>query len=305
MLKNKIKLYTPAPILNNAKRILQSYALRRSGVIDAFGAAIKEPRFLSLEDLRTLANEYPPPAEKQISGGYSDAAIIQRAHVRRDMIKKALKRNYSLCRSFLEVGAADAMVARALLRDGKKVLATDIQDKTFDHRAKKDRVPFKIWSATALQAEDNSFDVLYSFDSMEHISDPETALAEAVRVVRPGGYIYLRFGPLYWSPYGMHLGSRLGVPYASVLFENKTIDTFVMACGRGPINHDHCNGWSLIQFRNLFCDRRDILEKRAYYEHWDLSGLDLIKRFPSCFRSKSEDIESFLVGVLEGLFQKK
>jgi SAM-dependent methyltransferase len=52
--------------------------------------------------------------------------------------------------------------------------------------------PFVLGSATALPFPDNHFDVVWSIFTLEHVPNPEQALREMRRVVKPGGYIYLQ-----------------------------------------------------------------------------------------------------------------
>ena len=50
---------------------------------------------------------------------------------------------------------------------------------------------FEVGSATALPFADASFDVCLMPELLEHISDWQTCVDEAVRVLRPGGVIYI------------------------------------------------------------------------------------------------------------------
>ena len=51
--------------------------------------------------------------------------------------------------------------------------------------------PFVEASATNMPFPDNTFDAIWSFRVLEHIPNPERALLEMRRVVKPGGYILL------------------------------------------------------------------------------------------------------------------
>lgn len=307
LLKSKLKEHTPPVALHFAKLFVQRQKIVRSGAKAAFSGAAPHPAWLAGSEIAAIEASFGPLSEggDPVAADYTDAAIAKRAGDRLRLMRKVIGADYERCINFLETGAADAMIARALMRDGKKVLATDIQDDVLDPRAVLDRVPFALMSATDLALPDASIDVLYSFDSMEHMDDPKAAMDEAVRVVRPGGYIYLRFGPLYQSADGMHLGTRLRVPHASVLFTRETIDTYMSAVGRTALNHDYCNGWSLDAYRTLFDSYANSLDRVVYFEHWDLSGLDVICRHPSCFRAKSEHLDTFLVSVIEVLFRRR
>ena len=49
------------------------------------------------------------------------------------------------------------------------------------------------------------FDVLISFDALEHIDQPRDFLARMRDFVAPGGRAVLAFGPLFHSPFGDHM----------------------------------------------------------------------------------------------------
>jgi SAM-dependent methyltransferase len=51
--------------------------------------------------------------------------------------------------------------------------------------------PFVEASATSMPFGDNSFDAVWSIWVLEHIPEPEKALAEIRRVTKPGGYLFL------------------------------------------------------------------------------------------------------------------
>ena len=51
--------------------------------------------------------------------------------------------------------------------------------------------PFVEGSATELPFPDNSFDAVWTIDVLEHVPQPEKALSEMRRVLRPGGYLFL------------------------------------------------------------------------------------------------------------------
>jgi ubiquinone/menaquinone biosynthesis C-methylase UbiE len=53
---------------------------------------------------------------------------------------------------------------------------------------------------------DNSYDVIISYDSFEHFEYPEHILSEMIRLTRKGGKIIIKFGPIWKSPWGRHMG---------------------------------------------------------------------------------------------------
>lgn len=61
-----------------------------------------------------------------------------------------------------------------------------------------------------LPFRDASFDTVLSHAVIEHVADPAAYLAEARRVLKPGGTLFLQTAP-YLSPHGSHL-PRLKIP---------------------------------------------------------------------------------------------
>jgi ubiquinone/menaquinone biosynthesis C-methylase UbiE len=58
-------------------------------------------------------------------------------------------------------------------------------------------------SGTELPVRNDSVDVCYSSNVLEHVADPGAMLAEMVRVTRPGGTVFASFTP-WFSPWGGH-----------------------------------------------------------------------------------------------------
>jgi SAM-dependent methyltransferase len=69
-----------------------------------------------------------------------------------------------------------------------------------------DRSVIKHGTGEAIPFDDNSFDVVYSNNVLEHVSDPEKCIAECIRVTKPGGYICIvvpNYGSWWEGHYGM------------------------------------------------------------------------------------------------------
>jgi len=88
------------------------------------------------------------------------------------------------------------------------------------------------WSADGrLPFADASFDAVLSTNVFEHVMDLDLAFREIRRVLRPGGSLLTRFGPLFYSPHGYHLYWACQVPYAHLLFGLDTIGAIRSARG--------------------------------------------------------------------------
>jgi len=86
-------------------------------------------------------------------------------------------------------GARDAI---GLTLSGKPHLLTD--------RARIERGDIR---GTGYEA--GSFDLLFSRSAFEHVHGFDLAVREMHRILRPGGCVYARFGPIWSTSYGHHL----------------------------------------------------------------------------------------------------
>lgn len=98
-----------------------------------------------------------------------------------DVLKKErLTRNEKL--KFLDIGARDAV--RSSIAEGYEYYGMDIQP------GSKDVMVGDICACPEI--EDNTFDVIFSMDVLEHVSKPWDAAKESIRIVKPGGLIIHR-----------------------------------------------------------------------------------------------------------------
>jgi len=70
--------------------------------------------------------------------------------------------------------------------------------------------------------ESGSFDTVIMNDAVEHVADPGAVLRECLRLLAPGGRLYLNFPP-YYHPYGAHLSDAIALPWAHAFFSEKTL----------------------------------------------------------------------------------
>lgn len=261
------------------------------------------PQWLSLAELEVLQQSYPFPSDY----GYDSETVKMRgderaAEIRSIIAHVAGRRNGTdVC---LELGCWDAMVSCALQQAGKTTTAIDFRTDGFDPRALEQGVALSQMDAASLAFRDEHFDFVFSYDAFEHFTNPEEALKEAIRVVRTGGYIYLVFGPLYTSPYGLHAYRSITVPYCQFLFPKEMLRDFSRSRGLEEIDFNQVNGWSLKDYRALWNTHSSRLQKIQYREIPDPSHLELIVKYPSCFKSKTSAFDNLIVSTIEVLFKK-
>jgi len=197
----------------------------------------------------------------------------------------------------LDAGGGPGYVGWAAALQGHRVTCADILDE-LDPAARRAGVESVIADTCRLPMDDNTYDGLWSYNSFEHFHDPDRALSEFHRVVRPGGRIHLSFAPLYNAPLGLHAFHEIGVPFCQHLWSDETILPRVTSKDLWCLNR-----WSLTQYRELWAKHADTLDVVDYSEGFDFQGLELIHRYPHCFTKVSRDIEDFVTSKIVVTFR--
>jgi SAM-dependent methyltransferase len=113
-------------------------------------------------------------------------------------------------RSVLEVGCGDGLVCEYMVNLGaKQVVGVDVMQ-TAGCNFPNPRIKYLCRDAQKLPFPDQSFDMVYSIATFEHVADPKSVFDEILRLVKVGGYFYVQAGPLYHSPFGHHMFSYFG-----------------------------------------------------------------------------------------------
>ncbi|MEM8962490.1 MAG: class I SAM-dependent methyltransferase [Acidobacteriota bacterium] len=220
--------------------------------------------------------EEPPPY------GYDPEAVRRRGDIRaRELMDLHGGSIRPDDRRSLELGCYDGMVSACLTERGFVAWTTDLSAKGFDPRLGPAGVKRVVTDGEALPFPDGYFDLVFSYDVLEHLRDPEQVLREAARVLRPGGLIYFASGPLYPSPYGLHALRATPVPYCQFLFSEEVMRE-VEVNGPGPF--PWVNGWSIRDYRRLWKRLEDVLVLVRSREGLIWEFCDVIAKYPGCFR---------------------
>jgi SAM-dependent methyltransferase len=94
-------------------------------------------------------------------------------------------------RRLLDLGGGTGNYAQALAAEGWDPLVADLNEAMLE-RARAKGLDTAVADATALAFEDASFDAVTMISMIHHVTDPAAALAEAKRVLRPGGRLALK-----------------------------------------------------------------------------------------------------------------
>jgi SAM-dependent methyltransferase len=110
---------------------------------------------------------------------------------------------------------------------------------------------------------EGKYDVLLSFDALEHIDAPEAFLRKMTDFIAPGGVAVLAFGPLFHSPFGDHMWDffRLQIPWRGVLFSEEALLRVRRECFRPTDPADSyrkvAGGLNLIRYSEFLEHVRD------------------------------------------------
>ncbi len=260
-----------------------------------------EPAHLPAEMLDELQRMYPP----QSKYGYTAEVTAKRGISRAEYILRISAKYGIECRQFLELACGDGMVCATLNRDDRRATGIDLKLFDLDQTALHTGAIFLQMDAERMSIADSSMDCVFSFNSFEHFMNPEKVLSEAMRVIRPGGILYLDFGPVYFSPSGLHAYRSITVPYCQILFSEDTIHSYILNNGLRPIDNECLNRYSIEQYRNLWAVFNSVADTLLYNERIDISYLDLIRTYASCFKNTKHDFDNFIISSIEILLQKK
>jgi len=89
----------------------------------------------------------------------------------------------------LDVGCGNGNYTSLFAKNGNVVFGVDIND--FRHKIYKDKFTYKKYNGKRLPFNNNEFDVVVSFDVIEHVEDDVLFFSEINRVLKKGGIIYV------------------------------------------------------------------------------------------------------------------
>ena len=266
----------------------------------AFASGPPGPSFLNVEQLQVLMKRgYRPPPPIR----YDADGLLDRADEKLLQLERRVKLDE--CRVCLELGCWDGMVLSALAGRGNTAIGADLSRSAFDKRAVAAGARLVQSDASGLPFRASSVDLIYSFAAFEHFRDPGAVVGESWRVLRPGGFLFLLFGPVYTSPYGLHAYRQIPVPYCHFLFTQHDLKSYAAAQGPPPA-WPFVNGVSVTHYRRIWAEHTSRFDRLFYYEHPTGGvGAELIAEYPSCFRGKVTSFGDLLVSGIEICLRKR
>lgn len=298
---NKLRLairnVAPEPVLAPMARAKVFAKVTAARV--AFTMAARKAELLPIDLLESMDASYPEPPKIR----YDPEGLVLRARANVHEMEAWL--DLSRIRCSLELGCMDGMVSAALAERGIRCFALDISMAAFDQRGRDAGVTFVQGDATRLPFAPGGFDLIFSFASFEHFCNPRAVLQEAARILSPGGWLYLQFGPIATAPYGLHAYRSIPVPYVHILFDLPQVIEFAHLRGRQN-DWPYINNVPLREYRRMFKEAKRDFRLARYQEHPSAGvGAELIFRYPGVFRRVSDSITDFLVSGIAILLERR
>ncbi len=134
-------------------------------------------------DNRSYYDEFSTWYEKERHHGY---------HALIDDLETELIQPFSYGRQVLEIGCGTGLILRRIAPYAERAVGIDISPGMLEGAKERGLEVYEA-TATDLPFEDGSFDLVYSFKVLAHVQEINKALAEFVRVTRPGARLVLEF----------------------------------------------------------------------------------------------------------------
>jgi SAM-dependent methyltransferase len=188
--------------------------------------------------------------------------------------------------SILDYGCAMGHQCIGLSMQGAlNVVGIDIQEKRIEAGRKLLRemnLDDRIALHTAVTPDMRGrFDVVVSLNCVEHFLDPLASLTEMKEVLKPGGRMFVTFGPVWYSAYGPHQHEFTRAPWVHLLFPESVVmkvrGIMMNDLGTRTYSQRWLNQISVKKFERLI----SALDMVVDYSKYDCSlGLSVLSKVP-------------------------
>lgn len=136
--------------------------------------------------------------------------------------------------------------------------------------------------ANILPFSERFFDLVYTNDVFEHLSEPSQVFKEIFRTLKPGGKLVVQFGPLFYSPFGYHMQWALTIPWIHLILPLRTIVEIRNAYRHPPIK---ANSWIDLGLNKMTSHRFKSIIKNTgfviqFYQELAIKNLKFLLKIP-------------------------
>ncbi len=153
-----------------------------------------------------------------------------------------------------------------------------------------DKIAYIESDAMDLLFKDNYFDCAVSFNAFEHIPNPGLALKEIIRVLKPNGFAYITFDPIWTCDTGGHFFHRAPTPWAHLILTKDEYhqEMFLNGASEEEVHlfDTGMNRWRLSQFEKIFIDAvKSKKIKVLFHEHYSATLKDIHQSHPNFMKA--------------------
>ena len=126
-------------------------------------------------------------------------------------------------KTVLELGCNRGYLLHSFLQhENFEAIGADVHYLEEAKRDYGDHIKFVQSTPTNIPLPSSSVDVVFTIDTIEHLSKPKEILCEVFRVLRPGGIFLVHFNP-WLNPHGHHLEDIITFPWPHAVFSMNTL----------------------------------------------------------------------------------
>ena len=170
-----------------ARKIGREWRFSRKALIDWLSSGDSQYYSSSEGDTREFFDQVAPEWD-EIRKNYYDESIKHKI-ISLKLLKKAM--------TIVDLGCGDGYISRGVAKFVKKVVAVDISGEMLKELRKKAReggiknIETLESNGLEVPVEDSSIDTVFANMYIHHIANPEDAIKEMYRIVKPGGHIFV------------------------------------------------------------------------------------------------------------------
>ena len=170
-----------------ARKIGREWRFSRKALIDWLSSGDSKAYSASEGDAREFFNEIAPDWEEMRKNYYDES--IREKILESGLLKKEM--------TVLDLGAGNGYVSRAVAGHVGKVIAVDISGEMLKELKKKARedgignIEILENDGLDMTLENESVDMVFASMYLHHIEEPQDAIKEMYRVLKPGGFVFL------------------------------------------------------------------------------------------------------------------